>query len=278
MNPASGSANPIESTLHQARELLRNTSNIAVFTGAGVSAESGIPTFRDDGGLWARFPPEQFANWLGLEQMMLSNPLLVASFLVELLRPIVAAQPNAAHHSIAKLEQQKSVPGVITQNIDGLHQKAGSTHVLEIHGSLMQTVYVGRSQGNERDLTVDELSETIQELEIFIQSRQPNFPRFLNAARTLFGVDSFGRYRPNLVLFGDMLPALVWEQAVEAVRTCDCLLVVGTSHLVYPAATLTDSARARGAKIINVGLDSCPCDVWLRGRAGELLPRLMAGM
>lgn len=270
-----GSGDQIESALHNARELLRNAHTIAVFTGAGVSAESGIPTFRDAGGMWTRFPPEQFANWKGLEQMMLSKPLLAASFIVELLRPILGAKPNPAHHSIAKLEQQKRVSGVITQNIDGLHQRAGSTHVIEIHGSLLQIVHAPR--GNIRHLTLAELSRTIQKLEMFIETQQSDFGEFLNAARDLFGADSSGTYHPNIVLFGDMLPAAEWQASVEAVHTCDCLLIVGTSHLVYPAASLPGAARASGTKIINIGLDSCPCHVWLRGRAGELLPRLIEG-
>jgi NAD-dependent deacetylase len=125
----------VDHALERASSMLRVARSIAVFTGAGVSAESGIPTFRDGDGLWSRFPPERFARWQSLEQLIRHKPLLVAEFVLELLHPIVSARPNSAHEAIANLERLNKEAVVITQNIDGLHQRAGSTLVAEIHGS-----------------------------------------------------------------------------------------------------------------------------------------------
>src|SRR5262245_29474469 len=126
-------------TLARAASWLRGARRIAVFTGAGVSAESGIPTFRDDSGLWQKFPPEQFACWDGLLKTALTEPRQLAEFLVAVIEPIAQAQPNPGHRAIADLEKHVPVT-VITQNVDGLHQEAGSTTVREVHGSFFEVV------------------------------------------------------------------------------------------------------------------------------------------
>lgn len=154
------------------------------FTGAGVSAESGVPTFRDAEGLWSRFPPEQFAHWPSLENLIRKDPLRVAAFVVELLRPNVAAHPNPGHDAIAALERRDKSVVVVTQNIDGLHQRAGSTRVIEIHGSLLETVHAGKA--TIRHLTPDTLLSTIEQLEMFLRLRRSDTVNFLTAARALF--------------------------------------------------------------------------------------------
>ena len=121
------------------------TLRTTFFTGAGVSAESGVPTFRDQDGFWNRFPPARFAHWAGLERLIQEEPLLIAEFISEFVRPIVMAQPNAAHRAIADLEKLDKDVTVVTQNIDGLHQTAGSSHVVEIHGSLFEVIEVRKS-------------------------------------------------------------------------------------------------------------------------------------
>ena len=128
----------------RAADWLRSAARVTVFSGAGVSAESGIATFRDDDGFWRRFPPETFATWRGLLGTAFRNPRRLADFLREVLGPIAAARPNDGHAAIAELETYKPVT-VVTQNIDALHQAAGSTRVLEIHGSLFETIsLIGR--------------------------------------------------------------------------------------------------------------------------------------
>jgi NAD-dependent deacetylase len=135
-----------DSALREAAQQLKQARKIVVFTGAGVSAESGIGTFRDDDGLWTRFPPEQFANWESLLQIALRTPARAAQFFVALMQPIIAAQPNAGHRAIASLESRALV-SVITQNIDALHEAAGSRAVYAVHGSLYETMYL---DGTER--------------------------------------------------------------------------------------------------------------------------------
>lgn len=274
-NDTSQPSSKLDHQLARARDVLRDGRKIAVFTGAGVSAESGVPTFRDLGGFWSRFPPEQFAHWEGLQRLIRDKPLLVAEFVVELLRPIIAARPNPAHESIADLERRDKTVDVITQNIDGLHQRAGSRHVIEIHGSVFETIFLARTGNHVRRLTLDALSATVEELEALLRAGRSSPAEFLNAARGLFGNGASGVYRPNIVLFGDQLPSIAWDKAVEVAATCDCLLIIGTSHLVYPAASIPAIARSSGAKIIAVGLDQCTCDFWLQGPAGRLVPSLI---
>src|SRR5262249_43419981 len=128
--------------LDEAAGFLRHAGRVAVFTGAGVSAESDIPTFRDEDGLWKEFPPEQFACWPGLLKCVARYPRRLAEFLIAVLAPVAVARPNSGHAAIAMLEKRVTTT-VITQNIDALHQEAGSTRVREIHGSLLKVANLG---------------------------------------------------------------------------------------------------------------------------------------
>lgn len=213
---------------------------MAVLTGAGISAESGVPTFRGPGGLWKNQRPENLATPEAFER----DPATVQEW-YDWRREIVAAiEPNPAHRAIAAL----GAP-VVTQNVDGLHQAAGSLQVLEVHGSLWLTrcVACGRES---RDRSV-KLSEPC--------------------------AGCGGRLRPGVVWFGESLPEDVWSRAVDLVRDCDLLLVVGTSSVVYPAAGL--AGMARHAKVIEVNLEETPLSgaahLSLRGKAGEILPQLV---
>lgn len=186
----------------------------------------------------------------------------MAEFVVELLRPILDARPNPAHKTIAALEALDRTVTVITQNIDGLHQLAGSTRVIEIHGSVFEVLHTNAGLPIIiRRLQHADLLASVNELEEFLRTGSSDTARFLHAARSIFGRNSEGFYRPNLVLFGDMLPPDAWQQATAAADTCDCLLVIGTSHLITPAARIPEIARSKGAKIIAIGYDPCPCDV-----------------
>jgi NAD-dependent deacetylase len=118
-------------------ETIKQANHILILTGAGISASSGIPTFRDRGGLWSEFTPARFATWPGLLISLVSTPKKVAQFLIGVLEPIVQAKPNAAHNAIHKLEEVKKVT-IVTQNIDRIHQRAGSTNVVELHGTLFE--------------------------------------------------------------------------------------------------------------------------------------------
>lgn len=261
------------SALNEAAQRLKQARKIVVFTGAGVSAESGIGTFRDDhDGLWTRFPPERFANWQSLLQIAMQTPSQAAEFFVALMQPMVAAQPNAAHRAIASLESRALVT-VVTQNIDALHEAAGSRAVHAVHGSLYETVYLdGRERG---PVSRDVVAGVVAALGPICQETAA-FEELLAAVEPLMGADAGGPYRPKIVLFGDQLAEPEWTLAQDAVQDCECMLSVGTSGTVYPAAMLPDMARAAGATVIGVDPQRVDADIWLAGAAATVLPALVA--
>lgn len=256
-----------------AADILRNAGEVVVFTGAGVSAESGIATFRDEDGFWQRFPPEDFANWAGLLKTAAVHPRRFTEFLLAVLEPIARAEPNAGHRAIAGLEQRVNVT-VVTQNIDGLHQAAGSTIVKEIHGSLFELV---SPPGNRfvRLVTRAELLEIVTALHEALESSAAAVKTPL-AIRSIFGPGAGGFHRPNVVLFGDAMNEPHWSQSLEAARNCDVMLGVGTSGIVYPASTLPQEAKASGAMVIQIDPSEPGGDIWLQGSACEILPKLAA--
>lgn len=226
--------------IQTARDWLRSAERVAVLTGAGISAESGVPTFRGPGGLWRNHRPESLATPEAFER----DPATVQEW-YDWRRGVVAAiEPNAGHRTLAAL----GAP-VITQNVDGLHQLAGSPRVLEVHGSIWLTrcTACGR-QTRDRET-------------------------MLAAPCAACG----GKLRPGVVWFGESLPEDVWTDSMEIVAECDLLLVVGTSSVVYPAAGL--ARMARRAKVIEINLEETPLSgsahLALRGKAGEILPMLV---
>jgi NAD-dependent deacetylase len=248
----------LDSLIRRAVEALRNAKKLAVLTGAGVSAESGVPTFRASDGLWEGHRIEDVASPDGFYR----NPGLVWQFYNGRRANVSRVQPNPGHDALAKLESF-FVEGftLMTQNVDGLHQQAGNRNVLEIHGSLRRTRCT--ECGAVRDRELVEL---------------PNMPTC-----ELCG----GLLRPDIVWFGEMLPTAIWEQAVAAAEECDVFLVVGTSAVVHPAAGLINVARRRAdrlgtgqrATIIEVNLTqtvaSDAADIGLYGPSGQTLPRVL---
>jgi NAD-dependent protein deacetylase/lipoamidase len=235
----------------KAQELLRNAESVAVLTGAGISAESGIPTFRGSAGLWKQFRPEDLAT----PGAFVRDPVLVWQWYDWRRALIAKAEPNAGHFALAQLA--RSVPQFIlmTQNVDGLHQRAGSSSVRELHGSIwkLRCMKCGLER-TDRSVPID----------------LP--PRCLACGALA---------RPGVVWFGEMLPAQVWREAEQATKSCDLFLVIGTSAAVFPAAGLVPLAKSSLAKIIEINLEptamSGLVDVLLQGHAGEILPRLIAG-
>jgi NAD-dependent deacetylase len=221
-----------------------------VFTGAGVSAESGISTFRDQGGLWERYSLEDVATPDGFAR----NPKLVWEFYEARRAALARVNPNPAHESIARLSGLVQELTVITQNVDGLHQRAGSKKVLEIHGSLVRAKCSG-SCGRMLDP---------------FAHPAPEIPPRCTCGALL---------RPDVVWFGEMLPGDVWARAEAAAASCEVMLAVGTSGAVWPAAGIPITARRRGAFVVEVNPEpteiSEHVDAALRGRAGEILPRLV---
>lgn len=251
---------------------LRNAKRVVVFTGAGISADSGIPTFRDSDGFWQRFPPEQFASWHGLLRTALTDPRAVAEFVLNVVEPIAKAEANAGHLAVAELDRRVNTT-VVTQNIDGLHQAAGSQNVLEIHGSLLEVVDVSSGklvqQFDRGDLRL--IADTLRQY----AAKESSLFTFFRQMRRRYPLDWRGRHRPNLVLFGEAMAEPAWTQARRAVQNCDVLISVGTSASVYPAAMLPTDAAAAGATVIS--LDPQPSEgCWLQGTAADMLPKLLS--
>jgi NAD-dependent deacetylase len=232
------------------RALLARARNIVALTGAGCSAESGVPTFRGPGGLWRNFRPEDLATPEAFER----DPRLVWEWYDWRRGLIAQASPNPGHAALAALEARGPGLTLITQNVDGLHSLAGSRSPLEIHGSLWRT----------RCLSCSEIREN---REILPRALPPRCP-------------CGGLLRPDVVWFGESLPVDLVHRSIRAVDACDLMLVVGTSSLVQPAASFAEAALARGVPVVEINLDPTPLSSRathvLQGRSGEILPRLIS--
>lgn len=231
---------------------LRGARSALVLTGAGVSAESGVPTFRGPGGLWRQYRFEDLAT----PQAFARDPKLVWEWYAWRRDTIAGLSPNAAHLALAAMERR--LPGfrLATQNVDGLHAAAGSRALLELHGSLWRLRCVGCGQAAE-DRRVP----------------LPELPPRCACGELL---------RPDVTWFGEMLPQAAVAEAVAAARSADVVLVVGSSQLVYPAAGLPEIAQAKGAFVIEVNTEDTPltpyADLSLRGTAADLVPALVPGL
>lgn len=228
-------------------EVLTRAKHVAVSTGAGISAESGIPTFRGKEGLWKKYRAEELATPTAFAQ----NPELVWEF-YEWRRGIIAEKvPNPGHKVLARWENVFPFFSLITQNIDGLHQKAGSTDMLELHGNIWKLRCTEEG-------TVSENHQTP------LEEVPPLCP------------DCGAVLRPHVVWFGESLSPTVLHKAFQLSSECDVMFVIGTSALVQPAASLPLSAAEAGAKIVEINPDPTPltpyADFSFRGKAGEILP------
>lgn len=238
-----------------AAHLLSAARRVVCLTGAGVSAESGIPTFRDaQTGLWARFDPAQLASQEGFA----AAPGLVWRWYMERLQLVEHAHPNPGHLAIAALARQIADFILVTQNVDNLHERGGSRSVLHLHGRIDR--FHCNECGFEHVLTEQDRTA-------------PTPPHCVACC---------GLVRPDVVWFGELLPARVLDHAWRAAERCDAMLVVGTSGVVYPAAQLPMLAHQAGAHIIEVNPERSPltamADVHLQGPAGALLPALLEAL
>ncbi len=245
----------MQNLVQQAADILAHARRLVILTGAGISKESGIPTFREaQQGLWAQHDPQRLATLQGF----LANPTLVWDWYQFRLRLVEQAQPNAGHRAIAALEQRLPDVEVITQNVDGLHGQAGSRRVLELHGNIRRFKCL-RGHGN---LTMADLAGQA--------SAPPLCPHPGCKAKV----------RPDVVWFGENLDYRVLQQAAADSEACDVMLIVGTSGVVQPAASLPYQAWKSRARIIEVNPEKSELSdiahVHLSGPAGELLPRVLA--
>lgn len=233
--------------------LLASARLLVVFTGAGVSRESGIPTFRDPvEGIWAKYDP----MWLATMEGYLHDPPLVWRWYEQRFGVVAQTEPNPGHRAIAELEQLIPRGVVVTQNIDGLHQRAGSSEVVELHGSMLRyKCLTGRHTGFTR-------------ADFAGQAEQP--PRCPSCGEIL---------RPDVVWFGEALPDEDLGYAFHLAQTCDAMLVVGTSGVVQPAASIPLLAAQAGIPVIDVNPQpdelARSMTMFLQGRGGEVLPRLI---
>ena len=236
-----------DTDISAAAALLRGSKKTVVLTGAGISAESGIPTFRGEDGLWNRFRAEDLAT---LEAFREDAALVWGWY--DWRRGLMSkVEPNPAHKVLALWERRLPGLSIVTQNIDGLHQKAGSKSVVELHGNIWRVRCT-------KERTVSANTEPHLEE---IPPRCPSCGALL---------------RPDVVWFGEPLERAVLEEAVRLSATCEVMVVVGTSALVHPAASLPMAALERGARLIEINPDSTPltrlAHLSLRGKAGAVLP------
>ena len=230
---------------------LRNATSVCVLTGAGISAESGVPTFRGEEGLWKKFRPEELANF----DAFIRNPELVWEWYSYRRKLIHEVKPNPAHHALVALERRVKDFTLVTQNVDNLHRRAGSKNVLELHGNIERS-YCVQCRALAPEPTLEGLTRV---------------PRCAKCG---------GLVRPDVVWFGEMLPLEVFSKAESAARQCDIFFCIGTSAVVFPAASLPYMALDHGAFVVEMNLESTDLSSRaheaLAGKAGEILPDLLS--
>lgn len=250
----------LEADIAHSADLIRSSQRLTVLTGAGVSKESGVPTFRDAlDGLWARYDPAQLANAAAFQR----DPKLVWDFYEyrrEIMRP---AKPNPGHIALAALERRFPAMSIITQNVDDLHEQAGSRSVIRLHGRISANKCFANCQGSPTPVDVTAL-------EWDRGSGPPPCPR------------CGAPVRPDVVWFGEALPGDQLQAAIHASENADVMLVVGTSGVVRPAADMPYYAKHHGATLIEINpveSDLTPIiDLWLAGASGEILPRVLTAL
>lgn len=241
----------LESIEDAAEVLVRRRPTVAL-TGAGVSVESGIPDFRSSGGLWEKYNPAEYATIEAFK----ASPEKVWTMLRELETTLDEAEPNDGHRALAALEQAGIIAGIITQNIDNLHQLAGSKEVVEFHGNGNWLVCLDC----DRRLDHDAAEATVGD---------DGIPRCPECSTIL---------KPDVIFFGEAIPELALTRSYELANQCEVMLVAGTSATVMPAAAMPLIARRRGATLIEVNLEATDLtsqvDITLRGPSGDVLPAL----
>ena len=237
----------------QAAEILSRSRQGIALTGAGVSAESGIPTFRGEGGLWTKYDPVKVSS---IESFM-ADPASYWRVSKDRGRVALAAKPNPGHEALAALESSGHLVAIVTQNTDGLHQDAGARRVIELHGS-----------GRRVQCLDCGAVESRQDVQDRLMAEMP--PRCRTCGGSLL--------KPTVVLFGEPMPVDAVTAAYRLAEQADVMLVAGTSLVVYPAAEIPVVAVRSGARLIVVNAEPTPldrfADVVIHGRSGEVLPQI----
>ncbi|HCB63291.1 MAG TPA: RNA polymerase subunit sigma [Bacteroidales bacterium] len=244
----------MEEGISKAARLIRESQKPAVFTGAGISAESGIPTFRGENGVWKKYDPEVLEldyfyrypeeSWKVIKEIFYN-------FMHE-------AKPNAAHHALAAIEKLKNKITIITQNIDHFHQQAGNTDVVEFHGT---TAF----------LLCEKCQKKYQADKKMLERIPPHCPECKSVLK------------PDFVFFGEGIPPEAYARSFQIAASCDLMIVVGTSGEVMPANMIPQEARRHGAYIVEINPEKKvfafePRDVYIKGKAGEVLPKIVKAL
>ena len=244
-----------DDSLREAKDLVKNSKRITALTGAGISVDSGIPDFRSEGGLWKRYDPLEHAT----SESFQKDPTKFWTMGREIAETILKAKPNAAHTALAQLEENGQLVGIITHNIDNLHQSAGSRNVVELHGSYLRAQCVSC----QKEYIGDEIHREVAEGNIPPKCKECG-----------------GVLKSEAVLFGEALPEEPMAQAIELCKNTDLMIVIGTSLSVYPIAYLPQLAKNSGAKIILINLEGINrdnvADIVLKGRATDIVPKLLS--
>ena len=237
--------------IEKAIEILNSSRSLFILTGAGISAESGIPTFRGADGLWKNYSATDLATPEAFEK----NPELVWEWYHWRQGIILKAEPNPAHFAVAELEKKFNNFLLLTQNVDNLHRRAGSKKVLELHGNIFRARCL--SCGRIVHHQIEPGKEII------------NLPK----------CDCEGLLRPDIVWFGEQIPQDIWQASLEFLSAADTSIICGTSGIVWPAAAIPEMAKKNRAKIIEINLEPTPIssivDVSILDKAGEILPQIV---
>jgi len=239
-------------TYREVAQLIRERGNIVAFTGAGISVESGIPAFRGAQGLWEKYDPADYADI----RSFIEEPAKVWTMLREMTRLIFDAKPSPAHLALGLLEKAGFLRSIVTQNVDGLHQRAGNTDVIEYHGNSLYLVCL-KCQGK---VPFTEEALSLMPYPVCDKCREP--------------------LKPDGVFFGEQIPTSAVQRAHEAVQKCRIMMIVGTSGVVYPAAEIPFLAASRGAAVVEINVSPTPftsgiSGYFLQGSASRVLPDVL---
>jgi NAD-dependent deacetylase len=243
----------MEEAVSKLKKIVSTSDQIVAFTGAGFSAESGISTFRGAGGLWSKYDPSIYAD----VNRFRDDPSYYWSFFRDERYPVIKkAKPNDGHFALVELEKRGKLYRVITQNIDGLHQVAGSSDVIELHGNTRKV----NCLNCEKTYTMDEAYKILQK----------ELPPRCSCGGVL---------KPGTILFGEPLPQVALDMAMLASKNCDMFLVLGSSLVVYPAASMPKIAKRNGATLVIINIDPTPlddtADLVINGSTSKVLSKLI---
>lgn len=229
---------------------LRSAQNVVALTGAGISAESGVPTFRGENGIWKKMRPEELANF----DAFMRNPKLVWEWYEYRRQLIHNVQPNAGHYALVEMERRYASFTLVTQNVDNLHQRAGNKHVVEMHGNIMRN-------------------------KCMLCERYYTAVLDLNPEKGVPLCECGGYIRPDVVWFGELIPEQSLIDTNESLENCDLMFSIGTSGIVYPAASFPGIGKRNGAYVVEVNIErtilSSEMDEVLLGPSGKILPELL---